>query len=216
MAVGAFPAAKLGVLALKQISKPIANVLKTRAKSSPFFRKYICMPPAQFYNYMEVKMKMLALNLGKPTAVPKLTEAMAIELGANLLGETIIFAIGAGLLILEYQRQSRKELLKEQMIMQEKMELQATLNELAFQAERQDTQIRELTRVIADLDSRSWTPKILNDLVGRKKAQLEERGEDNPLELLPEKPKRTPKKATESSDKNSTDTATKTAQTSSK
>lgn len=52
---------------------------------------------------------------------------------------------------LEYQRQSRKELLKEQMIMQEKMELQATLNELAFQAERQDTQIRELTRVIADL-----------------------------------------------------------------
>lgn len=87
------------VLALKQISKPIANVLKTRAKSSPFFRKYICMPPAQFYNYMEVKMKMLALNLGKPTAVPKLTEAMAIELGANLLGETIIFAIGAGLLM---------------------------------------------------------------------------------------------------------------------
>ncbi|CAH1728071.1 unnamed protein product [Chironomus riparius] len=215
MAVGAFPAAKLGVLALKQISKPIANVLKTRAKSSPFFRKYICMPPAQFYNYMEVKMKMLALNLGKPTAVPKLTEAMAIELGANLLGETIIFAIGAGLLILEYQRQSRKELHKEEMLIQEKMELQATLNELAFQAERQDTQIRELTRVIADLDSRSWTPKIVNDFVFRKKAQLEERGEDNPLELLPEKPKRTPKKAT-ISDKNSTDTATKTAQATTK
>lgn len=37
------------------------------------------------------------------------------------------------------------------MIIQEKMELQATLNELAFQAERQDTQIRELTRVIAEL-----------------------------------------------------------------
>lgn len=34
MVIGAFPVAKLGVLAIKQISKPIANVLKTRAKVS--------------------------------------------------------------------------------------------------------------------------------------------------------------------------------------
>lgn len=47
MVVGAFPAAKLGALLLKQISKPIANAVKQQAKSSPFFRTYICMPPAQ-------------------------------------------------------------------------------------------------------------------------------------------------------------------------
>lgn len=76
---------------------------------------------------------------------------MAIELGANLLGEIIIFVIGAGVLLLEYQRQSRKEDLKEEMAIQEKLELQALLNELAFQAERQDTQIRELTRILADI-----------------------------------------------------------------
>jgi Optic atrophy 3 protein (OPA3) len=76
---------------------------------------------------------------------------MATELGANLLGEFVIFAIGAGILILEYVRQSAKETMKEQMILQEKMELQAMLNELAFQAERQDTQIRELSRIIADI-----------------------------------------------------------------
>lgn len=57
------------------------------------------MPPAQFYNYIEVKTKMLSLNLGKPVTVPKLNEAMAIDLGANLLGEVIIFVIGAGLLM---------------------------------------------------------------------------------------------------------------------
>lgn len=89
---------------MKQISKPIANLLKTRAKSSPFFRTYICMPPAQFYNWMEVKTRMWAMNLGKPTVVPTLNEAQAIELGANLLGEFVIFTIGAGLLILEYTR----------------------------------------------------------------------------------------------------------------
>lgn len=62
------------------------------------------MPPAQFYNWMEVKTRMWAMNLGKPTVVPTLNEAQAIELGANLLGEFVIFTIGAGLLILEYTR----------------------------------------------------------------------------------------------------------------
>lgn len=45
--MAAFPAAKLGALVLKQVSKPIAQACKNYAKSSPFFRKYICMPPAQ-------------------------------------------------------------------------------------------------------------------------------------------------------------------------
>lgn len=51
MVVGAFPVAKLGVLLVKQISKPIANLLKARAKNSPFFRVYVCMPPAQCKNH---------------------------------------------------------------------------------------------------------------------------------------------------------------------
>uniref|UniRef100_A0AAG5CUP4 OPA3-like protein n=1 Tax=Anopheles atroparvus TaxID=41427 RepID=A0AAG5CUP4_ANOAO len=175
MVVGAFPAAKLGVLAMKQISKPIANLLKERAKNSLFFRKYVCMPPAQFYNWMEVKTKMWALNLGKPTTVPVLNEAMAIELGANLLGEIIIFTIGAGLLLLEYQRQVRKEENKEDMAMQEKLELQATINELIFQVQRQDTQIREMARVVADLESKSsWKPKILDELPFTKKSKADQ------------------------------------------
>ncbi|XP_058467970.1 putative OPA3-like protein CG13603 isoform X2 [Malaya genurostris] len=169
MVVGAFPAAKLGVLAMKQISKPIATLLKERAKNSPFFRKYVCMPPAQFYNWMEVKTKMWAMNLGKPTNVPVLNEAMAIELGANLLGEIVIFTIGAGLLLLEYQRQVRKEANKEEIVIQEKLELQATINELIFQVQRQDTQIREMARVVADLESKSsWKPKILSDFTSKK------------------------------------------------
>lgn len=136
---------------MKQISKPIANLLKTRAKNSPFFRVYVCMPPAQFYNWMEVKTRMWALNLGKPSAVPQLNETQAIELGANLLGEFIIFTIGAGLLLLEYQRSSRKEALKEEMIEQEKAELNAFINDLAFRIERQDAQLREMERMIGAL-----------------------------------------------------------------
>ncbi|XP_062124398.1 putative OPA3-like protein CG13603 [Drosophila sulfurigaster albostrigata] len=168
MVIGVFPAAKLGVLAIKQISKPIANVLKSNAKSSPFFRKYICMPPAQFYNWVEVKTKMWALNLGRPVTVPPLNEAMAIELGANLLGEFIIFAIGAGLLIFEYSRQTIKENKKNEALQFEKMQLTNTLTEMNFRLERQDAQIREMTRVLADLDSRnifSWHKEPLQEYV---------------------------------------------------
>ncbi|XP_035899560.1 optic atrophy 3 protein homolog isoform X2 [Anopheles stephensi] len=176
MVVGAFPVAKLGILAMKQISKPVANMLKERAKHSNFFRKYICMPPAQLYHFVEVKTKMRALNLGKPTTVPNLNEAMAIELGANLLGEFIIFAIGAGLLLLEYQRQVRKEANKDEMLLQEKLEQQAAINELNFQVQRLDTQLRELARVTADLEARSsWKPKILDELpFGNKKNKSEQ------------------------------------------
>ncbi|EAT44040.1 AAEL004554-PB [Aedes aegypti] len=193
MVVGAFPAAKLGVLAMKQISKPIAALLKERAKNSPFFRKYVCMPPAQFYNWMEVKTKMWAMNLGKPTNVPVLNEAMAIELGANLLGEIVIFTIGAGLLLLEYQRQVRKEANKEEMVMQEKLELQATINELIFQVQRQDTQIREMARVVADLESKSsWKPKILTDLTSkRNSAEQPLYIPDNPTEKVNRATKKT-------------------------
>lgn len=56
------------------------------------------------YNWCEVKAKMWVLNLGKPVNIPVLNEAMAIELGANLLGEGIVFIIAAGVLIAEYNR----------------------------------------------------------------------------------------------------------------
>lgn len=53
MVVGAFPLAKLGILLFRQVSKPVANFLKERAKNHPFFRKYVCMPTAQgtVYSY---------------------------------------------------------------------------------------------------------------------------------------------------------------------
>lgn len=63
------------------------------------------------YNWVEVKTKMWALNLGRPTKIPQLNETMAIELGANLLGEFIIFTIGAGLLVFEYIRYTNNNLL---------------------------------------------------------------------------------------------------------
>jgi len=55
MVVGAFPLAKLGTLLVRQVSKPIANMLIRRAKNYPFFRQYICMPPAQCKYFVSVR-----------------------------------------------------------------------------------------------------------------------------------------------------------------
>lgn len=117
------------------------------------------------YNWCEVRMKMWVMNLGKPVNIPKLNEAMAIELGSSLLGEFIIFSIAAGLLLAEYSRQVRKETAKEAARQEELSNIQYTIQELYFQAERQDTQIRELLRIVSDLESRvvkvPWKGKSL-------------------------------------------------------
>ena len=81
MAVGAFPLAKLGFLVIKQISKPIANAIAKRARSSRVFRDYVCIPVAQLFHWYDVKVRMRILNLGKVTSIPKLDEKKAIETG---------------------------------------------------------------------------------------------------------------------------------------
>lgn len=108
MAIGAFPLIKLGALALRQISKPLANHLKKKAKTSDFVRNKICMPPAQFYHYLEVNVKARLLNLGAPKEVVKLNEQAAVELGSDIIGEMLMFTIAATTVVFEYTRQSRK------------------------------------------------------------------------------------------------------------
>ncbi|CAH2019762.1 unnamed protein product [Acanthoscelides obtectus] len=53
MVIGAFPAAKLGALLLKQISKPIANVVKNQAKSSPILgNTCVCHQLSNFTKFL--------------------------------------------------------------------------------------------------------------------------------------------------------------------
>ncbi|OWA51899.1 putative OPA3-like protein [Hypsibius exemplaris] len=151
MVVAAFPLAKLAYLAVRQISKPIAAGIKNRAKASPFFRTYICMPPAQFYHWADVKIKMWVLNLGGPVKVAKLNQDQAIEQGAEILGETVIFGIAALCLVLDYMRSSRKEAAKEIAAQERLKKMENGILEIGMLSERQDAQIRELTRAVMAL-----------------------------------------------------------------
>lgn len=106
---------------------------------------------------------MWILNLGKPVNVPALNETMAIELGANLIGEGVIFIIAAGIVYLEYTRQARKDRVKEETRREEIERLNTVLEDLYFQSERQDAQIRELMRTVHDLQGRVIRKPWRND-----------------------------------------------------
>ncbi|KAL2763079.1 optic atrophy 3 protein isoform a [Daubentonia madagascariensis] len=112
MVVGAFPMAKLLYLGIRQVSKPLANRIKEAARRSEFFKTYICLPPAQLYHWVEMRAKMRIMGFNAE-AVKPLNEEAAAELGAELLGEAIIFVTACSCLMLEYWRhqsyQRRKE-----------------------------------------------------------------------------------------------------------
>ncbi|KAK9294453.1 hypothetical protein QLX08_010916 [Tetragonisca angustula] len=151
MVVGVFPALKLGVLFVKQISKPIAKFLVNQAKNHPVFRTYFIIPPAQFYHWAEVNAKMYLMNLSKPTKVAKLNETMAIELGANLMGEVIIFSVAGGCLILEYNRQVAKEAKKEEARLQQIQLFTNDIKNLNQITSEQESEIQYLHEVIQEI-----------------------------------------------------------------
>ncbi|XP_077258306.1 putative OPA3-like protein CG13603 [Temnothorax americanus] len=151
MAIGVFPALKLGVLFVKQISKPLAKFIVNQAKSHPIFRTYFIIPPAQFYHWAEVKGKMYVMNLGKPTKVAKLNEAMAIDLGASLISEFIIFSVAGACVILEYNRQVVKEAKREEVRQTQLQKFTDDIQTLHNVTLQQEAQINYLLSAVNEL-----------------------------------------------------------------
>jgi len=151
MVAPAFPLAKLGFLAIKQISKPLANAVANRGRKSKFFRNFIVLPVAQLFHFLDVKVRMRILNLGKVTKVPKLDEKKAIDTGSQLLSEFVILSVGAGILLFEYRRQGEKEEVKQAEIEQEKRDLRDQVDRLAITMEKQSAQLNEMSRITIGL-----------------------------------------------------------------
>ncbi|XP_066963766.1 optic atrophy 3 protein homolog isoform X5 [Macrobrachium rosenbergii] len=103
------------------------------------------------YHWCEVRMKMYVMNItrSKESApIPRLNEEAAIELGANLLGEGVIFGIAVAILAFEVGRQKEKDRKKEEKEADFINGLENRINELTFANEELDTKIRELTRAV--------------------------------------------------------------------
>ncbi|PIK41327.1 hypothetical protein BSL78_21805 [Apostichopus japonicus] len=144
----AFPIIKLATLGIKQISKPISKGIKQLGKNNPTFGRRVCAPPAQLYHWLDVNLRMRILGLGKATEVAPLSEEAAVELGAEMIGETFIFTVAVGCLAFEYWRQARKEAKHENKQTDAIDRLESRVNELGMLLEQQDARLREMNRII--------------------------------------------------------------------
>lgn len=95
------------------------------------------------------------MNLGKPSKVAKLNEQMAIELGANLLGEVLIFSIAGGLLLFEYNRQSLKEAKKEEVRQAQVQKFTDDLNALNETSQQYEKQIEYLKIIVKEIAAKT-------------------------------------------------------------
>uniref|UniRef100_A0A5K3FHJ6 Optic atrophy 3 protein homolog n=1 Tax=Mesocestoides corti TaxID=53468 RepID=A0A5K3FHJ6_MESCO len=149
--VGAFPIFKLAVLGAKQISRPIANRLKQKAVYNGFFRRYVCIPSGQLYHLWDTRLKLKLLGVSKPMGVKKLTDESAAEMGAEILGELIMFSIGTFLLVLEYRRQSKNETEKERKARAEIRALEDAIKNLESRISSQSETLYQFSKRLENL-----------------------------------------------------------------
>lgn len=100
------------------------------------------------YHWLETKVKMRLMGLSGPDKVQPLSEQKAVDVGAELLGESLIFGIATVMLVFEYRRGQRKEETKEDLQNQKIIDLQNQVKELELTLETNSAQVRELTRLV--------------------------------------------------------------------
>ncbi|SPP87731.1 putative OPA3-like protein CG43998 [Drosophila guanche] len=152
MAIGTFPIGKVFIFTMKQLSRPVSNLLKSYAKHHPIFRRIVCIPPGQLYNNLEVRLKLHFLKLKQPKRVPRLTTAMATKVGADLLGEVIVTIIGVYLLYYEFSRQRLKDEKKHIRHREQRMLLVEKIGSLDTNIERNEKEIRIMKAALDGYD----------------------------------------------------------------
>ncbi|XP_067619270.1 optic atrophy 3 protein homolog [Eurosta solidaginis] len=154
----ALPVFKLGMLAVRQLSKYVANFIKKKAKDNATFRNYICIPPAQIYNRVEIRTKMWSMKLGKPAYIKPLSQEAAIDLGASILGELVLFIICGAAVVMEVWRQMISERHKREQKIQAAIKLTNNILNMEETIEYQDEYIKEIKKALNRLGKKIEVP----------------------------------------------------------
>ncbi|PKI58542.1 hypothetical protein CRG98_021067 [Punica granatum] len=107
------PLLKLGTLALKTLSKPVASRLKQQAAIHPRFRAFI-VGIAQANHRMTTTMQRRLYGHATDVEIRPLNEEKAVQAAVDLIGEVFVFTVAGALLIFEVQRNARSEAKKEE------------------------------------------------------------------------------------------------------
>ncbi|XP_046849283.1 optic atrophy 3 protein homolog [Xenia sp. Carnegie-2017] len=158
--VAGLPLFKLASLAIKQAAKPVANVIKRGAKESDIFKKYLCYYPGQVYHRLDFHIRMRLMGLKGKIDVDPLKETAAVDLGAEILGEVVVFSIGVAVLYAEYRRQKRAESREEDKHLKNFHNLQTKVDELEMCLKHQNEEIEKVHRILNNIEDKLKTKNI--------------------------------------------------------
>ncbi|XVF40411.1 hypothetical protein PTKIN_Ptkin01aG0111600 [Pterospermum kingtungense] len=137
------PLLKLGTLALKTLSKPVASRLKQHAAYAPRFRQFI-VSIAQANHRITTRMQRRIYSHATDVEIRPLDEEKAVQAAVDLIGELFVFTVAGAVLIFEVQRSSRSEAKKEELRRQELEAIRQRNENLAMEVELLRHKLEEL------------------------------------------------------------------------
>ncbi|CAD6229802.1 unnamed protein product [Miscanthus lutarioriparius] len=139
------PLVKLGPLAFRTLSKPIAARLKYNAGIHPKFRGLI-IGLAQANHRFTTNMQRRVYGRATDIHIRPLNEEKAIQAAADLLGELFVFSVAGAAIIYEVQRSARSEARKEEVRSQEIEAIKKREEQLAQEVQLMKQKISEMER----------------------------------------------------------------------
>ncbi|KAL0011192.1 hypothetical protein SO802_006300 [Lithocarpus litseifolius] len=140
------PLLKLGTLALKTLSKPVASRLKQQAAIHPRFRQLI-IDMAQKNHRFTTQMQRRIYGHATDVEIRPLNEEKAVQAAVDLIGELFVFSVAGVAVILEVQRSARSEARKEEVRKQELEKMRQRDEEIAREVELLKQKLEELERI---------------------------------------------------------------------
>lgn len=140
------PLLKLGTLALRTVSKPIANRLKQQAGKHAKFRQFI-VGIAQANHRLTTTVQRRIYGHATDVEIRPLNEEKAVQAAADLFGELFIFAVAGAAVIFEWQRSSRSEARKEEARRQELEAIRQREEDLSKEIELVKLKLAELEKL---------------------------------------------------------------------
>ncbi|XVF27575.1 hypothetical protein REPUB_Repub14bG0120300 [Reevesia pubescens] len=137
---------QLGTLALKTLSKPVANRLKRQAAVAPKFRELI-VSFAQANHRITTRMQRRIYSHATDVEIRPLDEEKAVQAAVDLIGELFVFTVAGVAVILEVQRSSRSEAKKEEARRQELEAIKQRNENLATEVELLRHKLEELEQL---------------------------------------------------------------------
>ncbi|VWU48992.1 OPA3-like protein, putative [Hepatocystis sp. ex Piliocolobus tephrosceles] len=125
------PLFKIGVILIRQISKPVSGYIKKKAIENKNFKNICIYCGKKYYNFEQyIQKKFYNANITDVKYSSFISESKSVNIGSEILGEGFIFLIAALFIVAEYKRNSLKEEKKE-LILNHKLEtLKLQISEL--------------------------------------------------------------------------------------